>query len=130
MSESKFSGGMGFHDFKVFNIAKQGWRLTLNPLSFWGRLLEGIYFLNPLSLELQRGGVLPGSGLFFSKGETSSFKDPDGKSLIAFLFVRMKRWKEREIRNLVSEEEAERIFWSGILSQGEIIRSSQGTKWR
>ncbi|KAF7148321.1 hypothetical protein RHSIM_Rhsim03G0007600 [Rhododendron simsii] len=81
MSESKFSGGMGFRDLKAFNMAmlsKQGWMLTRNLLSFWGLSLKEIFFPNPLFLVLQGGGGLLGSGLVFFKGETSSFKGPDG----------------------------------------------------
>ncbi|KAF7147819.1 hypothetical protein RHSIM_Rhsim03G0007500 [Rhododendron simsii] len=51
--ESKFSGGMGFRDSKAFNMA----------VSSKGRRPSWVW-----------------SGLVFSKGETSSFKGPDGSS--------------------------------------------------
>lgn len=47
MTSPKFSGGLGFRDFKVFNqalLAKQGWRLLANPNSYWARMFKGLYF--------------------------------------------------------------------------------------
>lgn len=44
---SKSRGGLGFRDFKKFNLAylaKQGWRLFHNQDSLWTRLWKGIYF--------------------------------------------------------------------------------------
>nr|GEX04997.1 Myc-type, basic helix-loop-helix (bHLH) domain-containing protein [Tanacetum cinerariifolium] len=45
ISRSKDEGGLGFRNLKAFNLAllaKQGWRLIVNPHSFWGRVLKGI----------------------------------------------------------------------------------------
>lgn len=57
-TQSKLSGGLGFRDFKAFNIAmlaKQGWRLTINPNSFWGRVMKGIYYPNSDFLHAAKG---------------------------------------------------------------------------
>lgn len=76
ISTSKLSGGMGFRDFKAFNmamLAKQGWRLVLNRNSFWGCILKGLYFPTPLSSKRPKAGNLDGLGLVSSK-EESFFK--------------------------------------------------------
>ncbi|GJX59329.1 RNA-directed DNA polymerase, eukaryota, reverse transcriptase zinc-binding domain protein [Tanacetum coccineum] len=58
LSQSKHQGGLGFRDFEAFNmalLAKQGWRLLINPDAFWGRILKGIYFLNSNFLVAKKG---------------------------------------------------------------------------
>nr|GEW87381.1 reverse transcriptase [Tanacetum cinerariifolium] len=58
LSEPKQEGGLGFRDFEAFNtalLAKQGWRLLINPHAFWGRILKGIYFPNSNFLVAKRG---------------------------------------------------------------------------
>ncbi|XP_058208182.1 uncharacterized mitochondrial protein AtMg00310-like [Rhododendron vialii] len=55
---SKEEGGMGFRNFRAFNeaiLAKQGWRLIMNPQSYWAKLLKGIYFPNSSFLQAARG---------------------------------------------------------------------------
>lgn len=40
---------MGFLNFKAFNLAllaKQGWRILINPSSFCSGLLKAVYFPN------------------------------------------------------------------------------------
>lgn len=54
----KWQGGMGFRDFRDFNlalIAKQGWRIINNPDAYWVRMLKGIYFPRSSFLEASRG---------------------------------------------------------------------------
>ena len=58
ISKPKDEGGLGFRDLKAFNLAllaKQGWRLTINPYSFWGRVLKGIYFPRSNFLTARKG---------------------------------------------------------------------------
>lgn len=57
-TQSKFSGGLGFRDFKAFNVAmlaKQGWRLTINPNTFWGSIMKGLYYPNSNFLQAAKG---------------------------------------------------------------------------
>lgn len=59
LCKSKLDGGMGFRDFKSFNIAllaKQGWRLITNPNAYWARMMKAIYFPNSSFLKATRGG--------------------------------------------------------------------------
>lgn len=59
MSCSKAEGGMGFRNYRAFNealLAKQSWRLLMNPQSYWSRILKGIYFPNSSFLQASRGG--------------------------------------------------------------------------
>lgn len=58
MSKSKSDGGMGFRDFKAFNLAllaKQCWRLVINPSSFWARVLKGLYFPRDNFMNTKKG---------------------------------------------------------------------------
>ncbi|GJR94097.1 reverse transcriptase [Tanacetum coccineum] len=58
LSQPKQQGGLGFRDFEAFNtalLAKQGWRLLINPEAFWGRILKGIYFPNSNFLVAKKG---------------------------------------------------------------------------
>ncbi|KAK2644417.1 hypothetical protein Ddye_019612 [Dipteronia dyeriana] len=51
---SKDSGGLGFHDFAIFNralLAKQGWRLMSNRQSLATRVLKSKYYPNSSFLE-------------------------------------------------------------------------------
>lgn len=56
---------MGFRNFREFNeamLARQGWRILMNPKAFWAKLLKGIYFPNCTFLEAQRGSRAHGAG--------------------------------------------------------------------
>ncbi|XP_074284168.1 putative mitochondrial protein AtMg00310 [Silene latifolia] len=47
LCQSKSLGGMGFRDFRLFNIAllgKQVWRLLTEPESLWARLIRAKYY--------------------------------------------------------------------------------------
>jgi hypothetical protein len=47
LTKPKSEGGLGFRDPHIFNmamLARQGWRLLLNPDSLCGRLLKAKYF--------------------------------------------------------------------------------------
>jgi hypothetical protein len=54
----KFSGGLGFRDMHLFNIAmlaKQGWRLHVNPNSLLSSCLKAKYYPNHDILQAQAG---------------------------------------------------------------------------
>ncbi|KAF7140294.1 hypothetical protein RHSIM_Rhsim06G0103400 [Rhododendron simsii] len=58
LCKAKNQGGLGFRDFKSFNLAllaKQGWRLIQNPNAFWARLLKSLYFPNGNFLKATKG---------------------------------------------------------------------------
>ncbi|GKA89233.1 reverse transcriptase [Tanacetum coccineum] len=58
ISHTKDQGGLGFRDLHCFNLAllaKQGWRLIVNPGSFWARVLKGIYFPHSNFLTASKG---------------------------------------------------------------------------
>ncbi|XP_074313616.1 uncharacterized protein LOC141648798 [Silene latifolia] len=47
LARPKGVGGMGFRDFRMFNLAllgKQAWRLITNSTSLWSRLMQAKYF--------------------------------------------------------------------------------------
>ncbi|XP_074321457.1 uncharacterized protein LOC141657967 [Silene latifolia] len=47
MARPKGEGGMGFRDFRQFNLAllgKQAWRLLTDPTSLWARLMKAKYY--------------------------------------------------------------------------------------
>ncbi|KAJ9170595.1 hypothetical protein P3X46_018692 [Hevea brasiliensis] len=46
-SHPKSEGGMGFRDFRLFNLAylaKQCWCMLQNPNSLWVKLVKGLYY--------------------------------------------------------------------------------------
>ncbi|CAL5424597.1 unnamed protein product [Camellia sinensis] len=54
----KIHGGLGFRDFKAFNmalLARQGWRLLKFPNSYCARMLKGIYFPHSNFVDASRG---------------------------------------------------------------------------
>ncbi|KAG7597660.1 Reverse transcriptase domain [Arabidopsis suecica] len=56
MSLPKREGGLGFKDLHLFNkalLAKQAWRILMNPTSLLARLYKGIYFPNSNFLQTQ-----------------------------------------------------------------------------
>ncbi|GJV60623.1 reverse transcriptase [Tanacetum coccineum] len=56
--DPKVDGGLGFRDLESFNtalLAKQGWRLLMNPGSFWGKVIKGLYFPRSNFLTTKRG---------------------------------------------------------------------------
>ncbi|XP_028098673.1 uncharacterized protein LOC114298319 [Camellia sinensis] len=58
LSLTKSHGGMGFRDFRAFNLAllaKQAWRLFKFPNSLCAQLLKGIYFPSSDFLSAGRG---------------------------------------------------------------------------
>lgn len=62
LTEAKEDGGVGFRDYWAFNeamLARQGWRLLMNPHAYWARFLKGIYFPKTLPFYKQLEGVGP-----------------------------------------------------------------------
>lgn len=58
LSKHKSTGGIGFRDFKDFNLAllrKQGWRFLTRPHSLVSRVYKGRYFSNSNFLEANVG---------------------------------------------------------------------------
>ncbi|KAL5556823.1 hypothetical protein UlMin_039059 [Ulmus minor] len=58
MCNGKERGGMGFRDLGCFNqalLAKQGWRLIINPDSLVGKVLKACYFPNGDFLNASKG---------------------------------------------------------------------------
>ena len=58
MSQPKFMGGLGFRDFKLFNLAllaKHSWRLLKNPQSLCANILKAIYYPNGTILSAELG---------------------------------------------------------------------------
>lgn len=59
LSMAKEQGGMGFRNYRTFNeamLARQGWRLLMNPQTYWAKFMEGIYFPHTSFLQASRGG--------------------------------------------------------------------------
>lgn len=49
MAKHKSAGGMGFRNFRDFNVSmlgKQGWRIMTNPNSLVAKLYKARYFVN------------------------------------------------------------------------------------
>ncbi|KAG5553928.1 hypothetical protein RHGRI_011706 [Rhododendron griersonianum] len=36
-------------------LARQGWRLLMNPQSYWAKIMKGLYFPNSSFLEAKKG---------------------------------------------------------------------------
>ena len=56
LTRSKRDGGLGFRDLYGFNLsmlARQAWRMLINPDSLCARVLKAKYFLNISLLEAQ-----------------------------------------------------------------------------
>ncbi|GJV85490.1 reverse transcriptase [Tanacetum coccineum] len=99
ISQAKDCGGLGFRDFSCFNLAllaKQGWRLIMNPGSFWCHVLKGIYFPHSNFLTASKGSrpswlwqsLLQGKdlllrGIRWQVGEIFSASDPLMAELLA-----------------------------------------------
>lgn len=58
LCKSKWQGGMGFREFRTFNLAlltKQGWRIINNPNAYWVRMLKAIYFPRSNFMDAPKG---------------------------------------------------------------------------
>lgn len=75
ITKSKDEGGLGFKNLHATNLAflaKQGWRLLMNPNSFWARIMRGLYFPNG-SFMTARKGCKPSWFWHYSSREGNSF---------------------------------------------------------
>jgi ribonuclease HI len=58
-TKSKDQGGLGFKDLNLFNkalLAKQCWRMLIQPDAFWARFFKSLYFPNSSLMEAKKGG--------------------------------------------------------------------------
>ncbi|CAN6676537.1 unnamed protein product [Malus baccata var. baccata] len=59
LGRPKEVGGLGLRNFETFNealLAKQCWRLLMEPMSLWAKVLKARYFPNCSFLDAKRGG--------------------------------------------------------------------------
>jgi hypothetical protein len=66
LTHLKVSGGMGFRDIRMFNLAmlgNRGWRLMANPSSLCVRVLKGRYYPNDTFLSAQKRIIRPIRGV-------------------------------------------------------------------
>ncbi|EEC80386.1 hypothetical protein OsI_22511 [Oryza sativa Indica Group] len=59
LTRPKSNGGLGFRDFRLFNqalLARQAWRLIVNPDSLCARVLKAKYFPNGSLVDTSFGG--------------------------------------------------------------------------
>ncbi|XP_074287942.1 uncharacterized protein LOC141613105 [Silene latifolia] len=59
LCQPKCKGGMGFRDFRLFNLSllgKQVWRLMTNPECLWARIMKAKYYPNEELMSASIGG--------------------------------------------------------------------------
>ena len=59
MTMTKNLGELGFKDLEVFNIAllaKQSWRLMIEPKALWAKIQRGVYFHDKDFIKAKKGG--------------------------------------------------------------------------
>ena len=73
----KYKGGLGFRDMEIFNLAllaRQTWRVTMDPDSLSGRVLKAKYHVNADFLQADLGQRHPKSREKLSKVVMFSLK--------------------------------------------------------
>ncbi|KAG5522106.1 hypothetical protein RHGRI_034338 [Rhododendron griersonianum] len=89
MGKAKDHGGMGFRNYRAFNeamLARNGWRMLMNPNAYWARFFKGIYFPNSSFLQASRGNRASWAWLSLLHGRNLLLKGlrwqvQDGKSI-------------------------------------------------
>ncbi|KAF7812836.1 reverse transcriptase [Senna tora] len=128
LTKRKDVGGLGFRDFSCFNdamIAKQCWRIMLNPSDLWVRVIKGIYFPNCTFLEALKGARVSWAWSSLLEGRNLLLKGliwrvGDGRS-IDF-------WKDPWVSNLVNFKLAVRDSVS-VFENAKVADFIVGGRW-
>ncbi|XP_042974746.1 uncharacterized protein LOC122306383 [Carya illinoinensis] len=126
MGVSKFNGGLGFRELESFNkalLAKQVWRILINPSSIVARVLKDKYFKRTSVLNAKLG-IYPSmiwrslrssiellkGGLVWRVGDVQSparILEPDAR---VDQLLEDGKWKSELVKEIFKEEEAEIIL--------------------
>nr|GEU52210.1 reverse transcriptase [Tanacetum cinerariifolium] len=117
--QPKQQGSLGFRNVEAFNralLAKQGWRLLINPDAFWGRILKGIYFSNLNFLVAKKGSHL--LALEYDDFYIPSPLGPFHNNNTVSDFIEDGHWNVRKLREHISASEAEMVLQIPISQTG------------